>query len=65
MKKRSAEQGADEVARLQKERRLKRKKQRAGGVVKGRDGMPMKMASDGTVLRALSTSSGTFTIAIS
>lgn len=57
LKKRSAEQGADEVARLQKERRLKRKKQRAGGVVKGRDGMPMKMASDGTVLRALSTSS--------
>lgn len=56
LKKRSAEKEADEVARLQKERKLKRKKQRAGGVVKGRDGMPMKMTSDGTVLRALNTS---------
>ncbi|SJX61744.1 uncharacterized protein SRS1_12728 [Sporisorium reilianum f. sp. reilianum] len=53
LKKRSAEGEADEVARLQKERKLKRKQQRAGGVVKGRDGLPMKLAQDGTVLRAL------------
>ncbi|EST07622.1 hypothetical protein PSEUBRA_002712 [Kalmanozyma brasiliensis GHG001] len=56
LKKRSAEEEADEVVKLQKERRLQRKKQRAGGVVKGRDGMPMKRTSDGTVLRALNTS---------
>ncbi len=57
LKKRSAEEEADEVAKLQKARRLQRQKQRAGGVVKGRDGMPMKRTSDGTVLRALNTSS--------
>lgn len=57
LKRRSADQEADELARLQKERKLKRKKQRAGGVVRGRDGMPMKMTSEGTVLRALNTSS--------
>lgn len=57
LKKRSAEEKADEVAKLQKARKLQRQKQRAGGVVKGRDGMPMKRTADGTVLRALNTSS--------
>lgn len=57
LRKRSVEERADEVARLQRERKQRRKEQRAGGVVKGRDGMPMKRAPDGTVLRALNTSS--------
>ncbi len=55
LKKRSAEEAADEVARLQRERKQKRKLQRAGGVVKGNDGLPMKRTQDGTVLRALSS----------
>ncbi|SPO23154.1 uncharacterized protein UTRI_01832 [Ustilago trichophora] len=57
LKRRSAEERADEVAKLQKARKQRRKEQRAGGVVKGRDGLPMKKAEDGTVLRALNTSS--------
>ncbi|SPO24839.1 uncharacterized protein UTRI_01832_B [Ustilago trichophora] len=57
LKRRSAEERADEVAKLQRERKQRRKEQRAGGVVKGRDGLPMKKAEDGTVLRALNTSS--------
>ena len=57
LKKRSAEEEADEVAKIQKQRMLKRKKQRAGGVVRGRDGLPMKLAEDGTVLRALNAPS--------
>lgn len=56
LKRRSAEERADEVAALQRERKQRRKEQRAGGVVKGRDGLPMKRADDGTVLRALNTS---------
>lgn len=56
LKKRSAEERADEVAKLQRERKQRRKEQRAGGVVKGRDGLPMKRGEDGTVLRALTTS---------
>ncbi len=55
LKKRSAEEAADEVARLQRERKQKRKLQRAGGVVRGNDGLPMKRTQDGTVLRALSS----------
>jgi len=57
LKKRSAEERADEVAKLQRERKQRRKEQRAGGVVKGRDGLPMKRTEDGTVLRALNASS--------
>lgn len=56
LKKRSAEERADEVAKLQRERKQRRKEQRVGGVVKGRDGLPMKRAEDGTILRALTTS---------
>ncbi|KAJ1028655.1 hypothetical protein NDA16_001821 [Ustilago loliicola] len=56
LKKRSAQERADEVAKLQRERKQRRKEQRAGGVVKGRDGLPMKRAEDGTILRALTTS---------
>ncbi|SPC66912.1 uncharacterized protein UHOD_02463 [Ustilago sp. UG-2017b] len=56
LKKRLAEERADEVAKLQRERKQRRKEQRAGGVVKGRDGLPMKRAEDGTILRALTTS---------
>ncbi|SNX83231.1 uncharacterized protein MEPE_01937 [Melanopsichium pennsylvanicum] len=56
LKKRSAEERADEVAKLQRERKQRRKAQRAGGVVRGRDGQPMKKLEDGTVLRALSAS---------
>lgn len=58
LKKRTAEEEADQVARLQAEKKKRRKEQRSGGVVLGRDGLPMKRAEDGTILRALDSAPG-------
>ncbi|EPQ28807.1 uncharacterized protein PFL1_03610 [Pseudozyma flocculosa PF-1] len=46
------------TAEMEAEERLRRKKLRAkrqGGIVKGRDGMPMRRLPDGTIVRSLSS----------
>lgn len=58
LKRRTAEEEADIVAKLQAEKKKRRKEQRSGGVILGRDGLPMKRIEDGTIIRALDSTAG-------